>query len=366
MLFAVPKLTRDLRRQLLELDRLRNQLGDGSRVPTPWLGRLRRRIQASSAESSISIEGFRVPEGTGEKIIAGEEPPGTDDESRRALDCYARAMYHVGVMAVDPSFRWTERVILDLHFDACWFQRDHSPGLWRTGPVGITAPAGEGLAYEGPSGDRVPALMEEVVEWLEHGDLDAHVVVRAAIAHLHIVSVHPFRDGNGRLARIIQSLVLAREGLLTPELGSIEEYLGHHTAEYYAALMDTQGGRYQPQRDTTGWVELCVHAHIEQAQRRLAQLAEAGQRWGQLEEIAKRRGWPDRLVIALEQSLFRGTTRLSYAAEADISPATASADLRRLLDSGLIVKHGRGRITSYVASEELRSSASSNISSFPL
>ena len=67
--------------------------------------------------------------------------------------------------------------------------------------------------------------MDEVVEWLEHGDLDAHVAVRAAMAHLHVVSVHPFRDGNGRISRIVQSLVLARQGLLAPEFSSIEEYL---------------------------------------------------------------------------------------------------------------------------------------------
>ena len=106
-----------------------------------------------------------------------------------------------------------------IHFDACLFQRDKSPGLWRTGPIYVTAPAGSTPAYAGPDGADVPDLMDEVVEWLEHGDLDAHVAVRAAMAHLHVVSVHPFRDGNGRMARIVQSLVLARQGLLAPEFG---------------------------------------------------------------------------------------------------------------------------------------------------
>ncbi len=59
-----------------------------------------------------------------------------------AVACYARAMDHVGTMAVDPSFRWLDRVILDLHFEACSFQRDKEPGLWRTGPIGITGADG--------------------------------------------------------------------------------------------------------------------------------------------------------------------------------------------------------------------------------
>jgi DNA-binding transcriptional ArsR family regulator len=66
------------------------------------------------------------------------------------------------------------------------------------------------------------------------------------------------------------------------------------------------------------------------------------------------RCWPDRLVIALEQIIFTGVDRASYTAEAEVSAPTASNDLRRLLDAGLVVQHGKGRNTRYVASEGLR------------
>jgi Fic family protein len=354
VLFALPKITKEIRSQLTELDRLRQRLGAQSGVATPWLGRLSRQLQASSIESSISIEGFHVPEDQAARLLAGAEPVDPADENLMALTSYARAMDHVGAMAIDTAFHWSERVILDLHFDACHFQRDRTPGRWRTGPIGVTRPGGGGLAYRGPDAEEVPALMNEVAQWLERGDPDAHVVLRAAMAHLHLVSVHPFRDGNGRVARIVQSLVLARDGLLTPELGSIEEYLGRNTPTYYSLLAETQGGRYQPRRDATAWVAFCVRAHLEQAQHRISQLTEAGARWAHLESVIEQRGWPDRLVIALEQSLFHGTDRLSYAAEAEVSPATASADLRRLLDAGLLVQRGRGRATRYVAADALR------------
>src|SRR2546428_3570187 len=111
--------------------------------------------------------------------------------------------------------------------------------------------------------------MAEVVDWLGNGDLDADVVVRAAMAHLHTVSVHPFRDGNGRISRIVQSLVLAREGLVSPEFASIEEYLGAHTPEYYRVLQSVQGGRYEPERDATEWIAFCIEAHLAQARQRL-------------------------------------------------------------------------------------------------
>jgi Fic family protein len=354
MLLATPKITPKLRVELDELDDLRRRLGDQAGSAGPWIGSLRRQVRATSANSSISIEGFHVPERDRVAVVSGEQQPDPTDESRMALACYARAMHHVGVMAADPGFRWLDRVILDLHFDACSFQRDKSPGLWRTGPSGVTRPGGGELAYQGPDGKAAPRLMGAVVKWLERGDLNAHVVVRGAMAHLHVVSVHPFRDGNGRISRIVQSLVLAREGLLAPEFGSIEEYLGRHTPEYYAALQAASGGRYQPERDAGDWVAFCVGAHLEQARHRLAQMAQAGTRWSRLERMVGHRGWPDRLVIALEQSLFQGADRMSYSREAEVSAATASADFRRLLDAGLVAQEGRGRTTRYVASEAVR------------
>lgn len=361
MLYTTPKPTRVVDAQLRELDELRRQLGEGTHGPGPWLGQLRRQVRASSVESSVSIEGFTVPTSDAAALVAGDEQPPADDENRLAVASYARAMDHVGIMAIDPGFSWTERAILDLHFDACYFQRDKLPGLFRTGPIYVTSPGGglPAYEYEGPAAEQVPELLGETVDWLQDGDLDAHVVVRAAMAHLHVVSVHPFRDGNGRISRIVQSLVLAREGRLSPEFSSIEEYLGHHTQQYYAVLRQVQAGSYQPERDAAPWVRFCVTAHIEQARQRLEQIGQAAARWAALERLVETRGWPDRLVIALEQSLFDGAERAAYAAEADISLATATSDLRRLLDARLVTQLGRTRSTRYVASDELRRATSS-------
>jgi Fic family protein len=354
MIFATPPIAKGLRAKLDELDGLRHELGGELGRSAPWMGALRRMVAASSIEGSISIEGYSVDPAEAIALLSGEAPGGGEDENRLAVACYARAMDHVGAMARDPRFRWTDRVILDLHFDACHFQRDRSPGLWRTGPISVTGPDG-GIDYRGPGDEEVPKLMAEVADWLEAGEDDADVVVRAAMAHLNVVSVHPFRDGNGRVARIVQSLVLSREGMVSPEFSSIEEYLGKNTPAYYAALRDAQGGSYQPDRDASGWVRFCVEAHISQAKRRLDQIREAGARWERLEREAEDRGWPDRFVIVLEQSLIGGADRAGYGEEAGVSTATVSADLRRLLDSGLVEQRGRGPGTKYWATESLRS-----------
>ncbi len=353
MIYRTPKPDADLKAQLKTFDDLRNELGAQAGAARPWLGSLRRQWRASSAESSIEIEGFRVPQDERLAVASGAERVDPTDDDRMALSSYARAMDHVGVLAADPEFEWSQRVVLDLHFDACHFQKDKGPGQYRTQGIEVTSPGGGPPAYLGLPAEDVRPLMAEVTGWLADGDPDAHVAVRAAMAHLHVVSVHPFSDGNGRISRIVQSLVLARGGLLALEFVTIEEYLGENTASYYAALQAVQEGAYRPDRTAMPFVEFTVEAHIAQARRRLRQLAEAAARWAFLEQLVEERGWPDRLVIGLEQSLFQGTDRSRYAEEADVSAPTASNDLRRLLDAGLIGRQGRGRATRYVASARL-------------
>ena len=353
MLFSTPPIERSDSR-LREFDDLHRRLGNHADVAGRRLGALRRQWRAASAESSIEIEGYGVPAGERVAVASGTVVPDPTDDDRMALSSYGRAMDHVGVMSDDPVFNWVDRVILDLHFDACYFQKDKNPGRYRRGGIEVTSPDGGEPAFTGPPAADVPGLMVEATAWLASRDEEAHAIVRAAMAHLHVVSIHPFRDGNGRVSRIVQSLVLAREGLLAPEFVSIEEYLGRRTQSYYSVLRAVQGGSYQPQRDARAWVDFCIDAHLDQAGRRLTQIQEASARWTTLEQLVERRGWPDRLVIALEQSLFDGVDRASYTAEADVAAPTASIDLRRLVDAGLVRQEGRGRMTRYVASDELR------------
>lgn len=356
MIYAAPKIAGSLRDRLEELQGLRERLQRQAGGPTRWMGSLRRQVRAASAASSTSIEGFSVTPEEATELVDRQAAGPEENENRQAVACYARAMDHVGTMAADPAFRWLDRVVLDLHFDACWFQRDKGPGLWRTDPIGVTGVDGS-LEYRGPDAEEVPDLMAEVIAWLAAGEPKADGIVRAAMAHLNVISVHPFRDGNGRVSRIVQSLVLALDGESASELISIEEYLGAHTRDYYAALREVQTGSYQPQRDATSWVAFCVEAHIAQAHQRLGQIERAAARWGHLEALVAERGWPDRLTIALEQSLNGRTDRGRYGAEASVSPATASADIRRLLDAGLLDQQGQGRVTAYVAGERLRREA---------
>ncbi len=350
MLISDPPLSGRLMRDLARLDRLHESLADEVALPRRYDAPIRRMARAESIEASTSIEGFALPLDEAAAVLR-EAGGDTGSDTHRAIAAYGRAMDHVLALSDDPHFSWDLRVLLDLHFDCCSWQRAMSPGRLRTGPIRVTGPTGE-TRYEGPPADEVAPLMRELVHYLHSAP--GHRVVRAAMAHLHLASIHGFRDGNGRLCRIVQSLVLARDGVLSPEFSSIEPYLARHTQDYYSALADAQRGSHRRWGAADGWVAFCVRAHLEQAQTRLALLANAGRRWAALEELAGERGWPDRVVIALEQAVVTGRlSRASYAQEADVSPATASADLRRLADAGLIEQEGRGRSTRYRPSTRL-------------
>lgn len=348
-LFETPKITTEIRELIDEADRLRGRVGASVAVPGGWVSVLRRNAEAAAYASSTEIEGFHV---AAERVVpvAGGASPGSTGE--QALASYAHAMRHVGAMAADPGFQWSSRVLLDLHFDACSFQPEKHPGLLRETPIYVTGDGGR-TAYVGPDHDQLPALINEFVGWL-NGSASLHALVAGAMAHLQLVSIHPFEDGNGRVSRIVQSLVLATRGEVIAELGSIEPFLARNTAAYYSVLEDVQGGNFSPERDASPWVEFCLRAHIEQATLRESSISSAAARWESLEALVEGRDWPERLTIALERALTGGCDRSGYSAEADVSLPTATNDLRRLVDAGLLHSMGAARSTHYLPTDTLK------------
>ncbi len=354
-IFATPPKSPGLMHRLDELDVLRrylaHNLGDSAQ---PWTGALRRLAAAEATVGSTSIEGYGASIEDTVEILAGRHPSGTSEETQRIISAYAQAMDRVNVLADDRRFQWSAQTILDLHFLICHPQPQAGPGRFRDGTVIVTRGLGRD-PYRPPAASEVPALVNEVAKWLGSGDPTRHPVVRAAMAHLNLVSIHPFRDGNGRLARVVQSLVLAKEGLLRPELVSIEPYLGRHTREYYAVLEKVQGLAFDPHRDASPWVEFCIEAHVFEAAERRQWLEIAYARHDFCEQLAREQHYPERLVIALDQALVGlPIMNADYRREADIAGPTATQDLQRLRRDGWLDQEGGGRSIRYVAGKKLR------------
>jgi Fic family protein len=354
-IYATPPKSAEILRRLEELDELRRylaeHLGDSAH---PWTGALRRLAAAEATVGSTSIEGYGASIEDTVEILAGRHPAGASDETQRIIAAYAQAMDRVAVLADDRRFQWSAQTMLDLHFLVCHPQPQAGPGRLRDGSVIVTRGLGRD-PYRPPASADVPALVNEVAKWLGSGDLSRHPVVRGAMAHLNLVSIHPFRDGNGRLARIVQSLVLAKEGLLRPELVSIEPYLGRHTREYYAVLEQVQGPAFDPHRDASPWVEFCVEAHVFEATQRRRWVEVAYARHDFCEQLAREQAYPERFVIALDQALLGlPLTNADFRREADIAGPTATQDLQRLRRDGWLEQEGGGRSVRYIAGRKLQ------------
>jgi len=123
----------------------------------------------------------------------------------------------------------------------------------------------------------VPDLLGGLIDSLSTGDQS--VIVRAAMAHLHLAMMHPFSDGNGRMARCLQTLVLAREKIVAPAFSSIEEYLGANTEPYYSVLAEVGGGAWHPERDARSWMRFCITGHYRQARTMLRRVEETEKLW---------------------------------------------------------------------------------------
>ena len=131
-------------------------------------------------------------------------------------------------------------LLLSLHYMMMKYDLNKRPGRWRPGAIWVQHEPENVVVYEGPDVSLVPELMTELTGSLN--DRDGPVLVRAAMAHLNLVMIHPFSDGNGRMGRCLQTLVLTHDKILAPVFCSIEEYLGTNTQRYYDVLASVDSG----------------------------------------------------------------------------------------------------------------------------
>ena len=323
MLYETPRLEAVDHDVLGELEAMRADLRHRIAEPRKWTGLLRRSLMAASIQGSNSIEGYKVTLADAEAAVTGDEPLETDAATWQEITGYRDALTYVQQLGASPEFEWHHMLLNAMHFMLLKHRLSMGPGRFRPGGIYVTDTATQTVVYEGPDADRVPGLMVELAAWLNNGDPAAPAYVRAAMAHLNLVSIHPWRDGNGRMSRCVQTLVLAREGVLAPEFSSIEEWLGtgRNTYAYYDALTEVRGGaRFEPHDETLSWVRFNLRAHHLQAQIVRLRFDEAARLWTELADLAEARHLPERAVTALyEVANGSNLRRASYQRDEGLS-----------------------------------------------
>jgi Fic family protein len=355
MLFKVEKLTPVEKEVIGRIEEARKTLKYNLATPRRWRGLLRRNTLARAVRGSNSIEGYNVTAEDAIAAVEGEEPLDATREAWLAVTGYRTAMTFVLQLTKDKNFIYNEGFIRSLHFMMVQHDLSKNPGNWRPGTIYVRNEANNEIVYEGPEVETIPGLIEELIEYLNDDDDCPHPFVKGAMAHLNFVMIHPFSDGNGRMARCLQTLVLGHDGILEPEFCSIEEYLGRNTQDYYNVLAQTGEGAWHPKNSPRAWIQFNLTAHFRQATTLVMRTKVMASLWQELELLLSRQGLPERLVNAVADGAIGYRVRnASYRNLAELNDVMASRDLKAAVDAGLLIPSGERRGRIYVGSPQVR------------
>jgi Fic family protein len=356
MIFDIPALSEADGFVLAAIEELRRDLRFYLAEPRRWYGSLRRASLARAVQGSNSIEGYRASVEDVAAVMEDEEPVDADVETRLAIEGYRDAMTFVLQLASHPPVL-DESLLRSLHFMMMKHDLSKHPGHWRPGAIWVEDAAGK-TVYTAPDRELVEPLVGEALQQVATAPGPA--MVRAALAHLNLATIHPFSDGNGRMARCVQSFVLAADGQLSPVFLSIEEYLGRNTDAYYAVLTEVAQGIWNPRRSARPWVEFCLTAHYRQAKTVLRRIRETEALWDRCEQLVAAAGVPGRCVGALVDAARGFRLRRSLyvkitgsATGEPLTADTASRDLKACSNAGLLVPLGEKRGRYYRAASVL-------------
>lgn len=224
-------------------------------------------------------------------------------------------------------------------------------GAWRpveTDPMQVVSgPIGrERIHFEAPSARRVPEEMARFIEWCDADD-GVDPVLRAAIAHFWFVTIHPFEDGNGRLARGLADLFLTRGDGCPDRFYSMSTRIEAERKDYYTTLERTQRGDV----DITPWMTWfvgCLERAVDHSDSLTSGVLRKATIWRRIHEGPPVHERQQRVINRLLDGFEGFLTTSKYAKIAKCSTDTALRDIGDLVDRGLLVRNAAGgRSTSY-------------------
>ena len=318
-------------------------------------------LQRQAELETLTLDVLKTSEIEGENLNAGQVRSsiarrlGMDIAGAVPADRYVEGVVE---MMLDATQNFAKPLSKERLFDwhAALFPTGRSSmqkiivGAWRDGSNGpmqvVSGPMGtEHVNYEAPAAALVDQEMSKFIEWAnQRNNLDP--VLRAALAHLWFVTIHPFDDGNGRIARAVADLFLARSENSAQRFYSMSAQIRHERNEYYGILERTQKATL----DITPWMQWflgCLGRAFNNTEVTLAVVLRKARFW----EKYARDTFNERQRLVLNRLLdgFEGKlTTVKWATLAKCSHDTALRDIQDLIDRGILAKDpAGGRSTSY-------------------
>lgn len=342
---ATLRITNEILGLIAEIDEFKGTWRAIGRIAPERLANLRRVATIESVGSSTRIEGATLTDGDVERLLSNLDIETFRTRDEQEVAGYARAMETV--FAHFEAIALTENHIKQLHGELLAFSSkdERHRGEYKTvrNDVHAFGPTGEdlGVVFATATPFDTPRLMRELVAWAR-ASLDGgtpHALLAIALFVVVFLAIHPFQDGNGRLSRILTTLLLLRAGYEYAPYSSLESVVEGTKENYYLALRRTQGTIRTDAPDWQPWVIYFLKALREQKERLAKKIERERNLLGDL---------PDLSVRILELARGHGRVTVAEAVRATgASRNTIKDHVKALTAKGHLERHGAGRGTWY-------------------
>lgn len=310
---------------------------------------LRRQAILRMAHTSTSIEGNKLAQFEVGKVLEGKTVRASQKDILE-VENYYHALKLLDEMAKKNGEITTEEV-LKLHNRVIGGLVEKSKtGKFRPADVYVLDDLGDGqemVRFKAPPASQVKEMVDTLLRWLkESKKQDVHSIIRVGILHLQFVTIHPFTDGNGRVARLLTQLQLYRDGWDFRKILVLEDYYNKDRMSYYNAENRAQGKTYQKDMDFTNWLEYFTTGFLVETRKVLEQIQSIG--FGKVSKKSEQI-FLDRDQIQIMDFLTT-TGRITSDDVVDIlkvAKRTSQLKLKILLEKGLLQLNGKGPSSYY-------------------
>ena len=309
------------------------------------LNALRRVATIESIGSSTRIEGSKLSDREVERLLANLDIKSFATRDEQEVAGYAEAMENV--LRAWSDIKFTENHIRQLHRDLLRYSEkdEWHRGEYKKNSNSVAAFDADGkqigIVFQTAAPFDTPRLMAELLTWLEDIRTTArlHPLLMVGVFAVVFLEIHPFQDGNGRLSRILTTLLLLQLGYGYVPYSSLESVIEHSKESYYLGLRQTQGTIRTDAPNWQPWLTYFLRA-LQQQKRRLAEKMER--------EKLIIAALPERAAQIIDQVRNHGRVTIGDMIRATgVSRNTLKEHFRRLVKQGHLVQRGRGKGTWY-------------------
>jgi Fic family protein len=335
----------------------------GARVLPAVADQLRASARVGTVHYSNLIEGNELPLIDAERAVRSALAP--DTRAKIELVNYVAALDLIDAQVESGTLNLTPDFLRELHgVTTKGLGRDNDPhfkphheGEWRDGIARVVDRITGQVLHEGPPADEVEDRMISMFDWLNRkldpNDGEPPFVV-AGVMHYGITDLHPFADGNGRVARLFQAAVLTHQGVLPGRMFSFERYYAENRPAYYEALRSVRRRTFNME----SWLEYFLRGLVEEYERVASTVEDLSQFITGSDQAPLRLTRPEQNGLTrLRLDGRHEFTRRDYEHVTGVSRPVAARELKALVQHGMLTVRGAGPNTSYLFSGSVEPTA---------